>query len=81
MPQEITRLINERNEVEFARKATQSGGSLTVVRCSGVESPAAALRNPDTLARCRPGAPPPEAKGSKKQSLKTNLKSAVGARQ
>jgi hypothetical protein len=28
----VTRLINERNEADFARKATQSGGSLTVVR-------------------------------------------------
>jgi hypothetical protein len=30
--QDVTRLINERNEADFARKACQSGGSLTVVR-------------------------------------------------
>jgi hypothetical protein len=30
--QEITRLINQRNETDFARKASQSGGNLAVVR-------------------------------------------------
>jgi len=39
--QDITRLINERNELEYARKATQSGGSLTVVR-EAAELPEAA---------------------------------------
>jgi hypothetical protein len=32
--QEVTRLINERNEADFARKASQSGGSLTLVRAA-----------------------------------------------
>jgi hypothetical protein len=36
----VTRLINERNETDFARKASQSGGSLTLVRlCSATEPP------------------------------------------
>jgi hypothetical protein len=30
--QEISRLINQRNEESFARKATQSGGGLSLVR-------------------------------------------------
>ena len=37
--QEVTRLINERNETNFARKASQSGGSLTLVRLRSATEP------------------------------------------
>ena len=77
-PQEVTRLINERNEAEYARKATQSGGSLTVVRALRRTRAPAAARSPNPPARAAPPQirPPPDAhKASAK--LKPHLKAPL----
>ena len=78
-PQEITRLINERNESEFARKATQSGGSLTVVRGRALRRAAASRRSPNPLARLPLPQirPPPDAKAPKAAKGKPSLKGSV----
>ena len=72
--QEVTRLINERNEADFARKASQSGGSLTLVRPARRaqrHAAAAALARALNAAAARPAAqirPPPDAAKQKAKS-------------
>lgn len=85
--QEITRLINQRNEQDFARKASQSGGSLAVVRLvSWLQPPLPrwqASFSPPCLTRlsCWPPQlrPPPDkaSAGKGKHFLKPNLKTAA----
>ena len=58
--QEVTRLINERNESDFARKASQSGGSLTLARALRARAAACALEL-ICAPRARQIRPPPEA--------------------
>jgi hypothetical protein len=80
--QEITRLINERNEADYARKATQSGGSLTVVRRGrgGAAARRAAAAAP-ALTRRRAAAyqlrPPPDAQVKAKAKAKPSVKAGV----
>lgn len=82
---EISRLINERNEAEFARKASQGGGGLslvrlhTLLRAHAARSPlSVAARLPDSAPAaphplpppCAQIRPPPDAGASKQQTLK-----------
>ncbi len=73
--QDVTRLINERNESEFARKATQSGGSLTVVRGARARGGRASRHgSPNHAVSPSQIRPPPDAQQHNKAKAKPSLK-------